>query len=170
MGLIFFQDLWQGGGAFLPSILNRVKVPLKAQIFLTLNKHFSTSTTSVNIANLRVGQKLFFSCDYRSKLVSGKSMSVRFEILFNHRNLFIISIKFGISFGSLGSAVIQNKTADFGYKFFYRQLGFLAFSLRFWPKMKQLLSICPDLFFKNSLLSLKRVKINYRTKQLLSNF
>ena len=34
---------------------------------------------------------------------------------------------------------------------FYRQLGCLAFSLRFWPKMKQLLS-------------------NYKTKQLLSNF
>ena len=27
--------------------------------------------------------------------------------------------------------------------FFYRQLGCLAFSLRFWPKIKQFLSNCP---------------------------
>ena len=38
-----------------------------------------------------------------------------------------------------------------GYTLFYRQLGCLVFNLRFWPKIKQLLS-------------------NYKTKQLLSNF
>ena len=30
-----------------------------------------------------------------------------------------------------------------GTHFFYRQLGYLAFSLRFWPKIKQFLSNCP---------------------------
>ena len=35
------------------------------------------------------------------------------------------------------------------YTFFYMQLGYLAFSLRFWPKINQLLSTCPasDLIF-----------------------
>ena len=41
-----------------------------------------------------------------------------------------------------------------GYTFFYRQLGCLAFSLKFWPNINQFLSNCPasDLifFFPNS--------------------
>ena len=37
------------------------------------------------------------------------------------------------------------------HTFFYRQLGCLAFSLRFWPEIKQLLSNCPasDLTFSS---------------------
>ena len=38
------------------------------------------------------------------------------------------------------------------HTFFSRQLGCLAFSLRFWPKIKQFLSNCPaslDFFFQN---------------------
>ena len=34
------------------------------------------------------------------------------------------------------------------YTFFYRQLGCLAFSLRFWPKFEQLPSLRIDLLFK----------------------
>ena len=48
------------------------------------------------------------------------------------------------------------------YTFFYRQLGCLAFSLRFWPKIKHLLSNCPasDLTFSSKSANFKRVKIN----------
>ena len=54
--------------------------------------------------------------------------------------------------------------------FFYRQLDCLAFSLRFWPKIKSLPSLRLDFFFQNSSFLLNRVKINYKTKQLLSDF
>ena len=71
-------------------------------------------------------------------------------------------------------ASISQFRSECDYTFFHRQLGCLAFSLRFWTKIKQLLSNCPasDLTFssKTADLSLKRVKINYKTKQLLSNF
>ena len=60
------------------------------------------------------------------------------------------------------------------YTFFNRQLGCLAFNLKFWPKIKLILSNCPAsdwvFFFQNNLFLLNRVKINYKTKQPLSNF
>ena len=58
---------------------------------------------------------------------------------------------------------------------FYRQLGCVAFSLRFWPKIRQLLRICPAsdrLFLSKQLIFAKSCKNQvYKTKQLfLSNF
>ena len=61
----------------------------------------------------------------------------------------------------------------FHYTLFYRQLGCLAFSLGFWPKIKQLLSLPSlrlDFFFQNRWFFYNRVKINYKTKQPLRNF
>ena len=56
-------------------------------------------------------------------------------------------------------------------RFFYRQLGCLAFSLRFWQKIKQFLATAqPQIGLFLSKQVINRVKINYKTKQRLSNF
>ena len=52
--------------------------------------------------------------------------------------------------------------------FFKRQLDSLAFSLRFWLKLSYSLATAqPQNFFKNSQISLNRVKINYNTESIL---
>ena len=51
------------------------------------------------------------------------------------------------------------------YTLFYRQLGCLAFSLRFRPKMKQLPSLRFDFFFKSSLLGNREQRKNQVYKQ-----
>ena len=55
------------------------------------------------------------------------------------------------------------------YKFNSTHFFLKAFSLRFWPKIKQLHRSL-RLNFLNRHFSLKRVKINYKTKQLLGSF
>ena len=52
--------------------------------------------------------------------------------------------------------------------FFYRELSWIAFSLIFWPKIKQFLSLILDFFFQNNWFSLNRVKTTINNEEFIT--